>query len=151
MAPLAPQIDVEPLIASAETELKTVLGGWCLTPGAAERAWWGSRVAGGNARVVGGSQGRWALQIADRRGWSEKAGHWADGEEVIARTRRPGAQLRAPRCSPTIARRARLTDAASSAKSWPTRRQPRTRARRPPCLRRIRWPILRSTLGRIAR
>ena len=28
---------------------------------------------------------------------------------------------------------------------------PRTRARRPPCRRRMRWASLRSTLGRVAR
>ena len=49
------------------------------------------------------------------------------------------------------ARRARLVAAASSAKSCATRTQPRTRARRPPCRRRMRWANLRSTFGRVAR
>lgn len=53
--------------------------------------------------------------------------------------------------SPSTASRARFTALASSRKSASTRVVPRTRARRPPCLRRIRWPILRSTLGRVAR
>jgi hypothetical protein len=50
--------------------------------------------------------------------------------------------------SPSMARRARFT-AASSWKSAATFVLPRTRARRPPCLRRMRWAILRSTVGRV--
>jgi hypothetical protein len=51
----------------------------------------------------------------------------------------------------STARRARLTAAASRAKSAAILVVPRTRARRPPWRRRIRWPILRSTFGRVAR
>ncbi len=52
---------------------------------------------------------------------------------------------------PRAARRARLMVAASSAKSCRTRSRPRTRARRPPCLRLIMCASLRSTLGRVPR
>ena len=52
---------------------------------------------------------------------------------------------------PSRASRARLTAAARSEKSAPTLSLPRTLARRPPCLRRMRWASLRSTLGRVAR
>jgi hypothetical protein len=45
------------------------------------------------------------------------------------------------------ANRARLTAAASSRQSCPTRTRPRTRARRPPWRRRSRWASLRSTVG----
>ena len=41
--------------------------------------------------------------------------------------------------------------APSSAKSWRTRTQPRTRARLPPCRRNIRCPNLRSTFGLVER
>jgi acyl-CoA synthetase (AMP-forming)/AMP-acid ligase II len=51
----------------------------------------------------------------------------------------------------SVARRARLTALAKNRKSASTRSVPRTRARRPPCLRRIRCPSLRSTFGRVAR
>jgi hypothetical protein len=44
-----------------------------------------------------------------------------------------------------------LTAAASRAKSAATLISPRTLARRPPWRRRIRWPILRPALGRVAR
>jgi hypothetical protein len=53
--------------------------------------------------------------------------------------------------TPRVAKRARLTAAASSLKSRVTRTRPRTRARRPPWRRRSRWASLRSTLGRVAR
>jgi len=59
--------------------------------------------------------------------------------------------LGAGRRTPSRARRAKLIAAASKAKSCAMRSRPRTRARRPPCLRRIRCAILRSTLGRVAR
>ena len=52
---------------------------------------------------------------------------------------------------PSTPSRAMFTAAASSEKSAATLAVPRTRARRPPCRRRIRWAILRSTLGRVAR
>src|SRR6476469_3963827 len=48
--------------------------------------------------------------------------------------------------TPSTASRARLTAAASRAKSAPILVVPRTRDRRPPCRRRIRCPILRSPL-----
>ena len=53
--------------------------------------------------------------------------------------------------TPSTPRRARLTAAASKLKSAATLTSPRTRARRPPWRRRMRWLILRSTLGRVAR
>jgi putative transposase len=53
--------------------------------------------------------------------------------------------------SPSAVRRAMLTAAASRLKSASTLFFPRTRARRPPCLRRMRCPSLRSTFGRVAR
>ncbi len=43
----------------------------------------------------------------------------------------------------------RFTAAARSEKSAVTFVLPRTRACRPPCLRRVRWLILRSTFGRV--
>ncbi len=48
-------------------------------------------------------------------------------------------------------RRAMLTSAASRTKSAAILALPRMRARRPPWRRRISCPILRSTLGRVAR
>ncbi len=53
--------------------------------------------------------------------------------------------------TPRVARRARLIAAARNRKSASTRSVPRTRARRPPCRRRIRCPSFRSTFGRVAR
>ena len=55
------------------------------------------------------------------------------------------------KCTPRTAKRARLVAAASSRQSCATRSRPRTRARRPPCLRRSRCASLRSTVGRWAR
>jgi hypothetical protein len=57
----------------------------------------------------------------------------------------------AAEASPSRPSRARLTAAANNEKSAATFTNPRTRARRPPCRRRIRCPILRSTFGRVAR
>src|SRR5665811_1394988 len=53
--------------------------------------------------------------------------------------------------SPRVARRARLVAAARRLKSASTLGRPLTRALRPPWVRRIIWPSLRSTLGRVAR
>ena len=50
-------------------------------------------------------------------------------------------------CIRARASRAMLCAAARCAKSAATLARPRTRAWRPPCFRRMRWPILRSTLG----
>jgi hypothetical protein len=52
---------------------------------------------------------------------------------------------------PRVASLARLMAAARREKSAATRTRPRVRARRPPWRRRMRWAILRSTLGRVAR
>jgi hypothetical protein len=49
--------------------------------------------------------------------------------------------------APRFPRRARLTAATRRPKSAPTFSMPRTRARRPPCLRHMRWPSFRSTLA----
>src|SRR5450759_2065652 len=54
------------------------------------------------------------------------------------------------RVSPSTPNRARLTAAASKEKSAATLVCPRTRARLPPCRRRIRCPSLRSTFGLVA-
>src|SRR5216684_5462690 len=81
--------------------------------------------------------------------WAGRTGGWPygplPGPQPVSATQVP---LRL--ASPSTPRRARLTAAASRAKSAATLTRPRTRARRPPCRRRIRWPILRSTLGRVA-
>jgi hypothetical protein len=69
------------------------------------------------------------------------------GAPTLGHTAAPPGAMR----TPSAARRARLMLAASMAKSCLTRSHPRTRARRPPCLRRIRWAIFRSTLGRTSR
>ena len=52
---------------------------------------------------------------------------------------------------PSVARRARFAAVARRLKSASTMVRPRTRARRPPCLRRIRCASFRSILGRVAR
>ncbi len=55
------------------------------------------------------------------------------------------------RLIPSMPNRAMFTAAANNEKSASTFVLPRTLARRPPCLRRIKCPILRSTFGRVAR
>lgn len=75
---------------------------------------------------------------------------WKIDLNILSRPN-PSQQAEAQQCTPSIASRARLAAAAKKEKSCLTRSHPRTRALRPPCLRRIRCPIFRSTFGRVAR
>ena len=103
---------------------------------------------------------RWLVPNRARRGWTPatetvggppkwaKAGHRRPRGQPVGtlRLKHPpemGARgspsaLGQPIAPPRVARRARFTAAASNAKSCATRMRPRTRARRPPCLRRMR-------------
>lgn len=126
-----------------------LLGGWCRTgfgrrsrvagEGHVGRFWWwwvwcrrrGHGVSGVGQRFVGAFRGA-------------GAGIWAVDRQVVVHP--VGVERK-----PSTERRARLVAAASRLKSASTLGVPRTRARRPPCRRRIMWPSLRSTLGRVAR
>ena len=55
------------------------------------------------------------------------------------------------RCSPSAASRAQLMAPARVSRSVATRSFPRVRARLPPQDLRVKWAILRSTMGRSAR
>ena len=133
-----------------------VLGGRCQTAVRGRRLmlqrWWSLLRCRGCAPISQLGVERW-LPLAVRG--------WRRGERFACRVRL-SASCAAHRvavahpdpgtlATASAARRARLTAAASRAKSAAILVVPRTRARRPPWRRRIRWAILRSTLGRVAR
>jgi hypothetical protein len=119
-----------------------VLGGWCFSP-----CWRGRCLA---PLPLAGEVGA----VAPGEGPGLGGGPWGQSRQTGAPT---GATVRwtwgpqRRQATPRTASRARFTAAASRAKSHLIFSRPRMRARRQPCLRRIRWPILRSTLGLVAR
>src|SRR6266511_3262598 len=111
--------------------------------------------------LLDGPLGGWCRPGAvglDVAGWAAPARWCGPGEppgrhELGGSTPQLGATIQFPLGPPMIPstpKRAALAAAASRAKSAATLGRPRTRARRPPWRRRIRWPILRSTFGRVA-
>src|SRR5665647_3147665 len=112
---------------------------------------------GGNSR--NGKRSRWLVPNGCLRGWRDRFGRSAvPCEPVIGPGGSPVGQLGAAghpdpatRVSPSTPNRARFVAAASNEKSAATLVWPRTRARLPPCRRRIRCPSLRSSFGRVAR
>ncbi len=136
---------------SRSDEPFVALGGWCRTRPfcIAVAVQHPSRAVGGPSQVrVGATVARHCERFAHVSTGLCRAELGASAASRYVSPRQPlSAAMRTPRA----AMRARFTDAASRAKSAATRARPRTRARRPPCLRRIRWPSLRSTFGRVAR